>query len=113
MLIEYTRPNIYNVVGHKFVPGLNDVPDNVWKQAEQVESVKNRIKLGHFVVKDKKSGDDPLKGKHLKVCRDLIAECFELATLERWKSLDRRARVRSSIDDQIKEIQTIEKKQGN
>ena len=95
------------------LPGINDIPDTLWKVLKEYKSIKASIERGDIEEVEKKvsTGNSGQKKtittfKELpqKEAEELISQTVNLQTLKKWKKQDTRSDIRVAIEDRIKEI---------
>lgn len=83
------------------MPGVNDIPDDAWREAETHPAVKGMIADGTLRVQP---GRVDLARMKPEEAAALVAKTFDRKTLEGWASQEKRAPVSRAIEDQLAAI---------
>ncbi len=89
------------------LPGLNEVDEAAWAEAEKIELVKHYMETGVFKV----TRSAPEIGKYQqREALDLVKRTVDKALLEKWAASERRRPVQDAIDLQLKTIEVPKEK---
>ncbi|HCU25444.1 MAG TPA: hypothetical protein DF383_10545 [Deltaproteobacteria bacterium] len=133
MLVKYTGTNLYRCRELRLIPGNNDVSENVWNEVKDHPLVKMRVEKAIIIpmpqnrvakVENAAQENDSqqtasatesdglvsLKDYPAKEAEGLVAETFDIPTLERWKSEETRKGVIKAIDAQLDSLKIDEEK---
>lgn len=84
------------------LPGLNEVDEAAWAEAEKIELVKHYIESGVFKV----TRQAPEIGKYQqRDALDLVKRTVDKPLLEKWASAEKRRPVVDAIELQLKAIE--------
>lgn len=113
MLVNYTKPRACTVHAGKgtkfiFAPGVNEIPNELWKNFEANPNFKKRLSRGDFVVvSDAASDADQTsleKVSGVAEAKKLIRETYDEALLKEWRAQENRKTVIQTIDEQLTAI---------
>jgi hypothetical protein len=89
------------------LPGLNEVDEAAWEQAEKIELVKHYLSTGALKV----TRSAPEIGKYQqREALDLVKRTVDRSLLEKWSSAERRRPVLDAIELQMKNIEVPKEK---
>ena len=95
-------------------PGNNDISEKEWASISKDPMVKRNLETGIFVIgagapSKKSAPPEKETGNTLSTLKEkeaikVIEETFDIETLKKWGDAEKRKKVKSAIDAQLKEI---------
>lgn len=117
MLVKYKKPNALSVhmpgkarstESFTFVPGYNEVPDDLWKRMEGHGGVKPLLQSRDLVARkpsrDNKKAGIGLAPFDMEEAQEIIDETYGKKILTSWKTSEKRQVIVTAIDKQIKRV---------
>lgn len=109
LLVENTENRIHNLGGHCILmPGHNEVDEAAWKKAQEIELVRDYVRLG--VLKPKATAP-AAPGAQTTIATMKAGEAIEVVKktvdkelLERWYAEDQRKGVLDAIEKQLEAV---------
>ena len=119
-LIEWTQPNLFTINKPKHVgpflslmPGMNEVEEKVWAEAEKHPLVQIHIDEDTLVVHDgaakSSKSKQGLSGYDVKEAKRIVKKTFDTELLAKWKNEEKRATVVTEIDKMIEKVNSMAK----
>lgn len=118
LLIDYNQANIYRCGELYLIPGINEVKEEIWKEVADHPLVKKRIETGQItILKPEQSQSDsqesdtssvppanPFTGLNFKEAKEIIAQTYDLLTLEKWMKTEDRKNILKLLEEQIESL---------
>lgn len=120
MLVSWNLPNV--IMGEvkigngetpwTLLPGVNEVPDNVWELMQKHPLVKIYIDKGDLTSDGKSVKAKGLLSYDVTEAKKIVLKTYDSDLLKSFKETDDRDEVKTAIDAQLKEIASKSKRKS-
>lgn len=130
-LIHYHKVNLLRIGNLRLMPGMNQIPEEIWKEAKSHPLIQHRLNSGEItVLAQAKSGvqektlkndlekkvsetgenSNSLDSYSTNQAKDIVQNTFDLNLLRRWQTEETRKAVYKVVEAQIEKIESYEEK---
>lgn len=99
--------NAPNFVSVRLMPGSNEIDTQTAEALEKSATARHWISSNMLEVKAPKSEAEGLAGFDSDAAVAFVAECMDMATLERWEETEKRREVKSAVKKRQKELEKV------